>query len=200
MEEPTRLLRPCNFPGKSTGVGCHFLLQGIFPTQGSNPGLPHCRQTLCDWGAKLRFRPQLSFSEICMKIEEQSCCWSPWYGGWRPKLERSVGETELPGFWSKPFLHETPGPRQAHQTACAWLTGTDPRRWQQNWGFWRGAPGALGVENSERCCQGSHLCRDQEWDFSPIMQRKEMKRRLCLGQGCCVGDSQHQHTHQCSSF
>ena len=34
-----------DFPGKSTGVGCHFLLQRIFPTQGSNPGLPHCRQT-----------------------------------------------------------------------------------------------------------------------------------------------------------
>ena len=29
-------------PGKNTGVGCHTLLQGIFPTQGSNPGLPHC--------------------------------------------------------------------------------------------------------------------------------------------------------------
>ena len=29
----TRLLYPCNFPGKNTGVGCHFLLQGIFPTQ-----------------------------------------------------------------------------------------------------------------------------------------------------------------------
>ena len=41
-----RLFRPCDFPGKSTGVGCHFLLQGIFPTQGLNPGLPHCRQTL----------------------------------------------------------------------------------------------------------------------------------------------------------
>ena len=27
-------------------MGCHFLLQGIFPTQESNPGLPHCRQTL----------------------------------------------------------------------------------------------------------------------------------------------------------
>ena len=38
-----RLLRPWDFLGKSTGVGCHFLLQGIFPTQGSNPGLPHCR-------------------------------------------------------------------------------------------------------------------------------------------------------------
>ena len=33
-------------PGKITGVGCHALLQGIFPTQGSNPGLPHCRQIL----------------------------------------------------------------------------------------------------------------------------------------------------------
>ena len=38
-------LHPWDFPGKSTGVGCHFLLQGIFRTQGSNPGLPHCRQT-----------------------------------------------------------------------------------------------------------------------------------------------------------
>ena len=43
---PTGFLHPWNFPGKSTGVGCHFLLQGIFPTQGSNPGLPHCGQTL----------------------------------------------------------------------------------------------------------------------------------------------------------
>ena len=32
--------------GKHTGVGCQSLLQGIFPTQGSNPSLPHCRQTL----------------------------------------------------------------------------------------------------------------------------------------------------------
>jgi len=33
-------------PGKNTGVGCHALLQGIFPTQGSNPGLRHCRRIL----------------------------------------------------------------------------------------------------------------------------------------------------------
>ena len=32
--------------GKSTGVGCHALLQGVFPTQGLNPGLPHCSQIL----------------------------------------------------------------------------------------------------------------------------------------------------------
>ena len=30
----------------NTGVGCHFLLQGIFPTHGSNPGLLHCRHIL----------------------------------------------------------------------------------------------------------------------------------------------------------
>ena len=42
----TKLLCPWGFLGKSTGVGCRFLLQGIFPTQRSNPGLPHCRQTL----------------------------------------------------------------------------------------------------------------------------------------------------------
>ena len=32
--------------GKNCGVGCHTLLQGIFPTQGSNPGLLHCRRIL----------------------------------------------------------------------------------------------------------------------------------------------------------
>ena len=39
--EPIRLLHPWNFPGKNTGVGCPFLLQGIFPTQGLNPRLLH---------------------------------------------------------------------------------------------------------------------------------------------------------------
>ena len=33
-------------PGKNTGVSCHALLWGIFPTQGSNTGLPQCRQIL----------------------------------------------------------------------------------------------------------------------------------------------------------
>ena len=40
------LLHPWDFPGKNTGVSCHFLLQSIFLTEGLNPGLPHCRQTL----------------------------------------------------------------------------------------------------------------------------------------------------------
>ena len=38
---PARLLSPWDSPGKNPGVGCHFLLQLIFPTQGPNPGLLH---------------------------------------------------------------------------------------------------------------------------------------------------------------
>ena len=44
--QPAGLLCPWDFPAKNTGVGCHFPLQGIFPTQGSSPGLLHCRQIL----------------------------------------------------------------------------------------------------------------------------------------------------------
>ena len=47
--QPTRLLCPWNFPGKNTGVGCHALLQRIFPTQGLNPRLLHCRWILYHW-------------------------------------------------------------------------------------------------------------------------------------------------------
>ena len=43
---PHGLYSPWNSPGQNTGVGSLFLLQGIFPTQGLNPGLPHCRWIL----------------------------------------------------------------------------------------------------------------------------------------------------------
>ena len=44
--QPARLLCPSNSPGKSTGVGCYALLQGIVLTWGLNPGLLHCTQIL----------------------------------------------------------------------------------------------------------------------------------------------------------
>ena len=43
---PHALYSPWDSPGQSTGVGRRFLLQGLFPAQGSNPGLPQCRQVL----------------------------------------------------------------------------------------------------------------------------------------------------------
>ena len=65
-------------PGKNTGMGCHVLLQGIFPTQGLNPGFPHCRWILyhlsqqrspriLEWVAKPFFRgstPHRSLTRI----------------------------------------------------------------------------------------------------------------------------------------
>ena len=63
--EPSRLLCPWDFPGKNTGVGCHFFLQGISQTQGSNPHLLcllHCRQVLhhgATWEAQLLYMCQL---------------------------------------------------------------------------------------------------------------------------------------------
>ena len=44
--QPHELYSPRNSPGQNTGVGSHSLPQAIFPTQGSNPGLPHCRWIL----------------------------------------------------------------------------------------------------------------------------------------------------------
>ena len=44
--QPHGLSSPWNSPGQNTGVGSLSLLQGIFPTQGSNAGLPHCRRIL----------------------------------------------------------------------------------------------------------------------------------------------------------
>ena len=41
-----QLCSPWNSPGQNTGVDSCSLLQGIFPTQGLNPGLPHCRRIL----------------------------------------------------------------------------------------------------------------------------------------------------------
>ena len=52
---PTRLLCPWDFPGKNTGMGCHFLLQGIFLIQGSNLSLLLGRQILYHWATRVPF-------------------------------------------------------------------------------------------------------------------------------------------------
>ena len=48
-------------PGNNTGVGFHSFLQGLLPTQGSNPSLPHCRQVL------YRLKPQGSPKQALLK-------------------------------------------------------------------------------------------------------------------------------------
>ena len=60
--EPTRPLCPWDSPGQNTGVGRLFHLQGIFPTQGSNPGIPHCRRIL--YHLSHQGSPKLEMEEI----------------------------------------------------------------------------------------------------------------------------------------
>ena len=55
-------------PGKNSGVGCHALLQGIFPTQGLNPGLPgnsYCRQILY----QLSYQGSLMTEQLTLNLE-----------------------------------------------------------------------------------------------------------------------------------
>ena len=55
---------PWNSPGQNIGVGSLSLLQGIFPTQGLNPGLSHCRQILYQLsyeGSPIRFMGNIKF-------------------------------------------------------------------------------------------------------------------------------------------
>ena len=99
--QPSRLLSPWGFPGRNTGVSCHFLLQGIFLTQGWNPSFLHWQ------GGFLQLShqgsPQLSYPSInrCrdslfLPTAEENTA-----------LEKGVG-TEVvegvPGRWGHGFL------------------------------------------------------------------------------------------------
>ena len=72
-----------DFPGKNTGVDCHFLLQRIFLTQESNLGLLHCRQILY----------QLVVKKVKLVAQRLKCLLSMWGDlGSIPGSERSPGE------------------------------------------------------------------------------------------------------------
>ena len=145
-----RLLCPWNSSGKNTGVGCHFLLQGICSTQGSNIGLRHCRQMLYHLSQQRR---EITLPEgPC----SQSCGFSSSYvkkweldqkEGWVPKnwcfltvvLEKTL-DSPLDSKEIKPvnpkgnqpwiFIGRTDAEVEAPilwpPDAKTWLTGKDP--------------------------------------------------------------------------
>ena len=65
--QPTGFLCPWNSPGKNTGMGCHTLLQELFPTQGLNLGLTHCRQTLY-WVTREDLSMRFQYHNVTLKI------------------------------------------------------------------------------------------------------------------------------------
>ena len=68
---PARLLCPWDSPSKNTGVGCHFFLQGIFPTQGSNLCLLHLLHWQVD-SLPLSYTGKLTSSYTSLIIQEFS--------------------------------------------------------------------------------------------------------------------------------
>ena len=78
---PHGLYSPWNSLGQNTGVGCHALLQGIFATQGSNPGLLHCRQSLYQlshkesswWGAADTIQPKTGRMKFLLRFKPNKC-------------------------------------------------------------------------------------------------------------------------------
>ena len=57
---------------KNTGVGSHSLLQGIFPTQGSSPGLLHCRQISYHLSHQGSPKDPLDLTSLCIKFSKAS--------------------------------------------------------------------------------------------------------------------------------
>ena len=94
---PARLLCPWNSPGKNTGVCCHALLQGIFPTQGSNLGLLLCRQILYrlshqhSWRSPLT-RPRASQFSSVQSLSHVWLFGTPWIVGWVTSGQKTTKE------------------------------------------------------------------------------------------------------------
>ena len=85
-------------PGKNTGVGCHSLLHRIFPTQGLNPGFPHCRQILYQlqyFGHLMQTADSLEKSLMLGKIEgrrRRGCQRMRWLGGITDAMNMNLGK------------------------------------------------------------------------------------------------------------
>ena len=116
--QPARLLSPWNYTGKNTGMGCHFLLQGMFPTQGSNP----CVLCLLHWQADAwcllsHWGSPNKDSEVKDSFALPWSCnwlWLSRSNSWRCKVFQRAGSTRHP---VKAFL----GPVPHLRTRCLHL-------------------------------------------------------------------------------
>ena len=99
------------FSGKNTGVGCHFLLQGVFLTQGWNPHLLHCRQIfylLSHWGSTYCLIFYIKFLKICMTCVPNKMPLGLSLGAGLHKIKRTSRQNVL-NYGAPPKLHMTHG-------------------------------------------------------------------------------------------
>ena len=105
-----------DFPGKNTGVGCQFLLQGIFPTQGSKLGLLHCRQMLYHWAVREPSLPTARQQEVTTSfvftlhsMESE-----------QPRVFRGDGRTSRLSSHCLPVVLATCGPHRLFKSMKHW--------------------------------------------------------------------------------
>ena len=102
---PHGLYSPWDCPGQNTGVGTLSLLQGIFPTQGLSPGLPHCRRILYQLSHKGKQKG------LFKKWSLEHRCWSTWLSPQSPVISGNPAEDVYGGekegetsAWVSPLL------------------------------------------------------------------------------------------------
>ena len=136
--QPTRLLHPWNFLGRSPGVGCHFLLQGVFLTQGLNLGFPHCRQRvyhLCHQGILNESEPTANlggrtsfFTSVSQSVQSLSrvrLFATPWITARQVSLSITNSRSSLKlTFFISVILKSTPSTLSLFQPHFPW-------EWQQ---------------------------------------------------------------------
>ena len=100
---PARPLCPLDSPGKNTGVGCHALLQGVFPTLGLNPGLLHGR-----WDSLPTESPVWSpttFSTLYSFVQVHLPIWCHLPSAWKTSFKHSYSGSVSVGVNGNPLQY-----------------------------------------------------------------------------------------------
>jgi len=126
--QPTRLLCPWDFPGKNTGVSSHFLLQGIFPTQGLKLHL----LWLLNWQASL----------VAQLVKNLPAMWETWVLslGWEDPPEKGKATHSRVLAWRTPWTYSPLGCKESdttdfHFTSLYFFTTEPPGEPQSNGGI-----------------------------------------------------------------
>ena len=117
--KPTRLFYPWDFLGKNTGVGCHALIQGIFLTQGSNPGLYFAGGFFTIWGTReAHYRPCIINKETEIPWDWFWCLDSQNYRVTNIWLIPSILQARILEWVAFPFSRRSSQPRDQSQVSC----------------------------------------------------------------------------------
>ena len=153
-----RLLHPWDFPGKSTAVGCHFLLQGIFLTQQSNPGLLPCRQMLFHLShrkvlnliPKIVLKLRLTHNKFYMASSQikDVLLWKTTTATRGTRLLDSLGEGKGGMIWENSIetcilscVKQIASPGSMHETGRSGLVHWDDPEGRDGEGGWEGGSG-----------------------------------------------------------